>query len=122
MIEECGRGVVLYMRQEGRGIGLANKIKAYALQHLGLDTVDANRALGLPDDLREYGIGAQILKELGVGQIRLLTNNPKKVIGLRGFGLEIIEQIPIEVEPKSERQRRYLKTKKERMNHKLNSV
>jgi 3,4-dihydroxy 2-butanone 4-phosphate synthase/GTP cyclohydrolase II len=121
-ISREGRGVLVYLRQEGRGIGLVNKIRAYALQHLGLDTVEANRALGLPDDIREYGIGAQILRDLGVGKMRLLTNNPKKVIGLRGFGLEIVEQIPIEISPKNERQRRYLKAKKEKLHHRLKKV
>lgn len=122
MIAEEGKGIVVYLRQEGRGIGLTNKIRAYALQHLGYDTVDANRALGLPDDLREYGMGAQILKDLGVGKIRLLTNNPKKVIGLEGYGLTIEEQIAIEVHPQSDKQRAYLTTKKRRMKHRLKKV
>ncbi len=116
------RGVVVYLRQEGRGVGLANKIRAYELQHLGMDTVDANRALGLPDDLREYGIGAQILKDLGVGKMRLLTNNPKKVIGLEGYGLTITEQIPLEITPKHAKQHKYLKSKKDRMGHRLRKV
>jgi 3,4-dihydroxy 2-butanone 4-phosphate synthase/GTP cyclohydrolase II len=116
------KGVVVYLRQEGRGIGLANKIRAYGLQHLGLDTVDANRALGLPDDLREYGIGAQILKDLGVGKMRLLTNNPKKIAGLEGYGLKVIEQLPIEIVPKSERQRKYMRSKKDRMQHKFKNI
>ncbi len=117
-----GRGVLVYLRQEGRGIGLTNKIRAYELQHLGMDTVDANRALGLPDDLREYGIGAQILKDLGVGKMRLLTNNPKKVVGLEGYGLTIAEQVPIEITPKSAKQKKYLQTKKTRMKHRLRRV
>lgn len=116
------KGVIVYLRQEGRGIGLANKIRAYGLQHAGLDTVDANRALGLPDDLREYGIGAQILRDLGVRKIRLLTNNPKKVAGLRGYGLSITETVPLEISPKSALQRRYLQTKKHRMGHRLRRV
>jgi 3,4-dihydroxy 2-butanone 4-phosphate synthase/GTP cyclohydrolase II len=115
-------GVIVYLRQEGRGIGLTNKIKAYALQHLGLDTVDANLALGLPDDQREYGVGAQILQDLGVRKMRILTNNPKKIVGLRGYGLSIVGQIPIEITPKGERQKKYLMTKKKRMNHRLRKI
>jgi len=111
-----GRGVVLYMRQEGRGIGLHNKIKAYALQDQGLDTVEANLALGFEADLRDYGIGAQILADIGLHQIRLLTNNPKKVIGLGGYGLEVVATVPIVCEP-SEHSRRYLETKKEKLGH-----
>jgi 3,4-dihydroxy 2-butanone 4-phosphate synthase/GTP cyclohydrolase II len=122
-IAEEGCGVVLYMRQEGRGIGLANKVKAYALQaEKGLDTVEANERLGLPMDLREYGIGAQILKDLGIGKIRLLTNNPKKVVGLEGFGLEIIERVPLEIETHHPLQKRYLLTKKEKLGHELRHV
>ncbi len=118
MIREEGTGVIVYLRQEGRGIGLANKIRAYELQHAkGMDTVDANRALGFQDDLREYGIGAQILKELGVGKMRLLTNNPKKIVGLEGYGLEAIEQVPLQTSVKSERQKKYLMTKKEKLQH-----
>lgn len=117
-IHDEGNGVIVYMRQEGRGIGLANKIRAYDLQEKeGLDTVDANIKLGFPMDLREYGIGAQILSELGVRTMRLLTNNPKKISGLEGFGLEITEQLPIQIEPTSDRQKKYLQTKKTRMGH-----
>ena len=115
------RGVVLYMRQEGRGIGLCNKLRAYALQERGLDTVEANLHLGYPPDLRDYGIGAQILADLGVKKLRLLTNNPKKVAGLSGYGLEIVEQVPIEVEPNPYNVR-YLKAKKEKLGHRLNKV
>jgi 3,4-dihydroxy 2-butanone 4-phosphate synthase/GTP cyclohydrolase II len=117
-IEEEGRGVILYMRQEGRGIGLGPKIKAYKLQEQGLDTVDANLKLGFPMDLRDYGFGAQMLCDLGLRTIRLLTNNPKKVVGLQGHGLEIVEQLPIRVKPNPENER-YLKTKRERMGHTL---
>jgi 3,4-dihydroxy 2-butanone 4-phosphate synthase / GTP cyclohydrolase II len=117
-IEEEGRGVILYMRQEGRGIGLGPKIKAYKLQEQGLDTVDANLKLGFPMDLRDYGFGAQMLCDLGLKTIRLLTNNPKKVVGLQGHGLEIVEQLPIRVKPNPENER-YLKTKRDRMGHTL---
>jgi len=109
-------GVVLYMRQEGRGIGLANKLKAYDLQEKGLDTVEANHALGFASDLRDYGAGAQILADLGIEKIRLLTNNPRKVIGLEGYGLKIVERVPIKIREKKEN-KRYLNTKKEKMDH-----
>jgi 3,4-dihydroxy 2-butanone 4-phosphate synthase/GTP cyclohydrolase II len=115
-IARAGKGVILYMRQEGRGIGLANKLKAYELQDNGLDTVEANTALGFKPDLRDYGIGAQILADLGLKKIRLLTNNPKKVAGLEGYGLEIIERLPLSVPP-SKSNKRYLRTKKEKLGH-----
>ena len=119
MIDKEGAGVILYLRQEGRGIGLVNKLRAYELQrNQGLDTVEANRELGLPDDMRDYGLGAQMLVDLGVRKMRLLTNNPKKMVGLDGYGLTIVEQIPIEVEP-NEHNRCYLECKKLKMGHQL---
>lgn len=118
LIEEAGKGVVVYLNQEGRGIGLMNKIAAYKLQEQGDDTVDANIHLGFQPDERDYGVGAQILRSLGVGKIRLITNNPVKRVGLEGYGLEIVENVPIVIEP-NEFNRRYLETKRTRMGHKL---
>jgi len=115
-VEKEGAGVVLYMRQEGRGIGLVNKIKAYKLQDDGDDTVEANEKLGFKPDLRDYGIGAQILVDLGVRQMRLMTNNPKKIIGLEGYGLKVVERVPIEVEP-NEINHKYLETKRDKLGH-----
>ena len=117
-----GRGVLLYLNQEGRGIGLANKIRAYELQDQGLDTVEANERLGFKADQRDYGIGAQILGELGVRTMRLLTNNPRKFIGLQGYGLSVSESVPLEIIPATEFTRKYLKTKKDKLGHKLSSV
>ena len=116
MVEKEGRGVVLYMRQEGRGIGLVNKLLAYSLQEKGKDTVEANEALGFKADLRDYGTGAQILKDLGIKKIRLLTNNPKKIIGLKGYDLEVVERVPIEIKP-NEVNAKYLKTKRDKLGH-----
>jgi len=120
-IEREGRGVLLYLNQEGRGIGLANKIKAYALQEEGLDTVEANERLGFKPDQRDYGIGVQILKDLGVKSMRLLSNNPRKLVGLEGYGLSVAEWLPLEI-PASDTTLRYLKTKKEKLGHKLRGV
>ena len=119
MVAKEGRGVIVYMHQEGRGIGLINKMKAYALQDQGQDTVEANLALGFEPDLRDYGLGAQILRDLGIRKIRLMTNNPKKIVGLQGYGLEVLERIPIECKP-GKRNINYLKTKKKKMGHLLN--
>ncbi len=121
LIAAEGRGVLLYLNQEGRGIGLSNKIRAYALQDQGFDTVEANERLGFKPDQRDYGIGAQILGELGVRTMRLLTNNPRKFVGLEGYGLSVLSSVPLEI-PASESTRRYLKTKKEKLGHKLKSV
>jgi 3,4-dihydroxy 2-butanone 4-phosphate synthase/GTP cyclohydrolase II len=118
MIEKEGRGVLLYLSQEGRGIGLLNKLRAYKLQEEGLDTVDANLKLGLPADLRDYGIGAQILGDLGLTSIRILTNNPKKIIGLEGYGLSVSEQVPIQATPNPHNQA-YLDAKRDKMGHVL---
>jgi 3,4-dihydroxy 2-butanone 4-phosphate synthase/GTP cyclohydrolase II len=119
LVEKEGLGVVLYMRQEGRGIGLANKILAYKLQEAGRDTVEANEELGFDADLRDYGIGAQILADMGLTSIRILTNNPRKVIGLQGYGLEIVERIPLEIDP-TDHNHRYLETKRDKLGHLLN--
>jgi len=118
MIEKERKGVILYMSQEGRGIGLEAKIKAYHLQDKGLDTVEANKVLGFKPDLRDYGIGAQILADLGIRQIRLLTNNPRKIVGLEGHGLMVVERVPLEIEP-NPANIGYLRTKKEKMGHHL---
>jgi 3,4-dihydroxy 2-butanone 4-phosphate synthase/GTP cyclohydrolase II len=121
IIEENGQGVVLYMRQEGRGIGLVNKLKAYELQDKGFDTVEANIKLGFKADLRDYGIGAQILVDLGIRSMRLMTNNPKKIVGLEGYGLKVVERVSMETTP-HEKNLVYLKTKKKKLGHILNKV
>ena len=118
MVDEAGKGVIVYMHQEGRGIGLVNKIKAYELQEHGKDTVEANISLGFKADLRDYGIGAQILADLGVRKMKLMTNNPKKIVGLEGYGLTVTERVPIEIKP-NESNIKYLKTKKKKMGHLL---
>ncbi|MGG3519228.1 bifunctional 3,4-dihydroxy-2-butanone-4-phosphate synthase/GTP cyclohydrolase II [Bacillus pseudomycoides] len=118
-IEREGKGILLYMRQEGRGIGLLNKLRAYKLQEEGLDTVEANEKLGFPADLRDYGIGAQILKDLGLQQLRLLTNNPRKIAGLQGYDLEVVERVPLQM-PTKEENKTYLQTKVEKLGHLLN--
>jgi 3,4-dihydroxy 2-butanone 4-phosphate synthase/GTP cyclohydrolase II len=118
-IEEEGRGILLYMRQEGRGIGLINKLRAYELQDQGLDTVEANLALGFPADMRDYGVGAQILADLGVEKVKLMTNNPRKLAGLSGYGIELVDRVPIQMNH-NERNEYYLKTKKQKLGHMLN--
>ena len=121
MVHEEGRGVILYLQQEGRGIGLANKLKAYALQDKGFDTVEANEELGFAADLRDYGVGAQILVALGVRKMKLITNNPKKIVGLEGYGLKVTGRVPIECIPKPENIR-YLSTKCQKLGHLLDKV
>jgi len=121
MIEKEGKGVVLYMRQEGRGIGLVNKIRAYRLQDEGMDTVEANEALGFSPDLRDYGIGAQILHDLGVRKMRQITNNPRKIRGLEGYGLSVVERVPLEICP-TEDNIHYLRTKREKLGHILDHL
>ena len=121
MIEREGKGVLIYMHQEGRGIGLMNKFRAYELQDKGLDTVEANERLGFEPDLRDYGIGAQILLDLGVRRMRIITNNPKKIKGLEGYGLDVVDRVPIESRPHS-RNLRYLQVKKEKMGHLISNL
>jgi 3,4-dihydroxy 2-butanone 4-phosphate synthase/GTP cyclohydrolase II len=121
VIRDAGRGVIVYLRQEGRGIGLHNKIRAYELQEQGMDTVEANQALGFKADLRDYGIGAQILVDLGLRNLRLLTNNPTKRAGLEGYGLQVVERVPLEV-PANPENRKYLSTKRDKLGHLLTSL
>jgi 3,4-dihydroxy 2-butanone 4-phosphate synthase / GTP cyclohydrolase II len=118
IIEQAGRGVLVYLRQEGRGIGLANKLHAYKLQEMGLDTVEANVSLGLPIDRRDYGIGSQILRDLGLREIRIMTNNPKKIYGIEGYGLTVVEEVPIRIEA-GEYNRHYLDTKRQKLGHRI---
>jgi len=121
LIAAEGRGILLYLNQEGRGIGLANKIRAYELQDEGFDTVEANERLGFKADQRDYGMGVQMLRELGVKTMRLLSNNPRKLVGIEGYGLSVTEWLPLEM-PASDSTRRYLKTKKEKLGHRLSGV
>jgi 3,4-dihydroxy 2-butanone 4-phosphate synthase/GTP cyclohydrolase II len=121
MIKKEGKGVILYIRQEGRGIGFMNKLRAYELQDKGLDTVEANLKLGFKPDLRDYGIGAQILVDLGIRKMRLMTNNPRKIVGLEGYGLKVVERVSIEVKP-HEKNIIYLRTKKKKLGHMLDNV
>ena len=121
MIDKEGRGVLLYLHQEGRGIGIVNKMKAYALQDEGKDTVQANEELGFKPDLRDYGIGAQILRKLGLGKIRIMTNNPRKIVGLEGYGLQMVERVPIEVQAKKDNIK-YLRTKQGKMGHMFSNI
>jgi 3,4-dihydroxy 2-butanone 4-phosphate synthase/GTP cyclohydrolase II len=121
MVEKSGKGIILYMHQEGRGIGLVNKLRAYALQDEGLDTVEANQKLGFKADLRDYGIGAQILRDLGVRRMKLITNNPKKIVGLEGYGLEVVDRLPVEIEPDAENLK-YLQCKKDKLGHMLDLI
>jgi 3,4-dihydroxy 2-butanone 4-phosphate synthase/GTP cyclohydrolase II len=120
-INKEGSGVLLYMRQEGRGIGLINKLKAYSIQDRGYDTVEANEKLGFPPDLRDYGIGAQILRDLGIERMKIMTNNPRKIVGLEGYGLNITSRVPLEIQAVDENQK-YLQTKKLKLGHILNSI
>jgi 3,4-dihydroxy 2-butanone 4-phosphate synthase/GTP cyclohydrolase II len=120
-IAEGGRGIIVYLRQEGRGIGLVNKLRAYELQDCGADTVEANESLGFQADQRDYGIGAQILSDLGASKLRIMTNNPRKFVGLSGYDLEVVERVPIEIEPTGTT-RKYLETKKNKLGHDLKSV
>jgi 3,4-dihydroxy 2-butanone 4-phosphate synthase/GTP cyclohydrolase II len=121
MIAKEGKGVLVYMRQEGRGIGLVNKIKAYSLQDEGADTVEANEALGFGDDLRDYGVGAQILNDIGVRKMKLITNNPRKIVGLEGYGLSVVERIHLELPPTPDNIH-YMQTKREKLGHILNNI
>ncbi len=121
MIDREGKGVLLYLYQEGRGIGIVNKMKAYALQDEGKDTVQANEELGFKPDLRDYGIGAQILRKLGLGKIRIMTNNPRKIVGLEGYGLQMVERVPIEVQAKKDNVK-YLRTKQKKMGHMFQDI